>query len=67
MNRKSNRKPTRGKTIDMGPIQANAALPKIAPLFGGLTLMSGILWLVLGATRSYLRFFTKLDPKDTRS
>ncbi len=52
MNRKSNRKPIRGKTIDMGSIQATAAIPKIAPLFGGLTLIWGILWLVIGATRS---------------
>jgi len=50
MNRES--KSIRGETIDMGSIQATADIPKIAPLFGGLTLMSGILWLVLGAMRS---------------
>ena len=55
MNRESNNKPVRGKTIDMGSIQVTADIQKIiwlAPLFGGLTLMWGILWLVLGATRS---------------
>jgi hypothetical protein len=39
----------------MGSIQATADIPKIislGPLFGGLTLMWGILWLVIGATRS---------------
>jgi hypothetical protein len=55
MNRKSNSKPIRGKTIDMGSVQATADIPKIIslePLFGGLTLIWGILWLVIGATRS---------------
>jgi hypothetical protein len=55
MNRESNNKPVRGKTIDMGSIQVIADIPKIislGPLFGGLTLMWGILWLVIGATRS---------------
>jgi hypothetical protein len=52
MNRESNNKPVRGKTIDMGSIEVIADIPKIAPLFGGLTLLWGILWLVIGATRS---------------
>jgi hypothetical protein len=52
MNRESNNKPVRGKTIDMDSIQVTADMPKIAPLFGGLTLMWGILWLVIGAMRS---------------
>ena len=55
MNRKSNSKPIRGKTIDMDSIQVTADIEKIillAPLFGGLTLMWGILWLVIGAMRS---------------
>ena len=55
MNRESNNKPVRGKTIDRGSIQVTADIPKIislGPLFGGLTLIRGILWLVIGATRS---------------
>jgi hypothetical protein len=55
MNMKTNSKSIRWKTIDMGSIQATADIPKIislGPLFGGLTLMWGILWLVIGATRS---------------
>lgn len=55
MNRESNNKPVRGKTIDMDSIQVSADIEKIillAPSFGGLTLMWGILWLVIGAMRS---------------
>jgi hypothetical protein len=51
MNRKSNSKPMRDKTIDMGSVQATTAIPKIAPLFSGLTLIWGILGLVIGVTR----------------
>jgi len=72
MNRKSNSKLIRGKTIDMGSVQVTAEIQKIillAPLFGALTLM-WILWLVMerrGRSSPGGGFFTKLDPKDTRS